>query len=250
MRFVSKGGWADVDRIEKYFFLNDLLYVTAFEVIGPSLSLAMPFKLLQHSQASTALTGFTGWPEGQLAEDLKWGASQLFQNWPVTQRSPSTSQPHSSGLSQEERLLAALSHASIVFQMIGIVVPIVVWATQKKKSAYASFQALQAAVWQGIALAFGMIVPVCMTGVILVPIFMIIGSQQDSSTLAGASFGWTIFATMAVSLVLVLANAIFWIYGIVGAVMAYQGEDFRYAIIGNRLEKRGLGPAQQTGAGP
>jgi hypothetical protein len=54
--------------------------------------------------------------------------------------------------STENRLLAALSHGSIVAQGVGILVGVVVYVTQREKSHYAAFQSLQAAVFQLINL--------------------------------------------------------------------------------------------------
>ncbi len=49
---------------------------------------------------------------------------------------------------QDERIMAALSHASAIIPMMGVIAPIVIWATQKDKSSYVVFQALQAIVYQ------------------------------------------------------------------------------------------------------
>ena len=38
-------------------------------------------------------------------------------------------------------------------------------------------------------------------------------------------------------LVMIIGNLGFIIYGIIGAVMTYQGKDFRYIFIGNRIDK-------------
>ena len=54
---------------------------------------------------------------------------------------------------QNERLLAALSHASIVLGLFsngvgGIVAALVIWMIKRDKSPYVAFQALQALVYQ------------------------------------------------------------------------------------------------------
>ena len=50
--------------------------------------------------------------------------------------------------SQDERVMAAIAHASAILPMWGIIAAIVIWATQKNKSRFVHFQALQAAVYQ------------------------------------------------------------------------------------------------------
>ena len=63
---------------------------------------------------------------------------------------------------QNERLLAALSHASIVLGLFsngvgGIVTALVIWVVQRNKSAYAAQQALQALVYQVATLLLNML---------------------------------------------------------------------------------------------
>ena len=60
--------------------------------------------------------------------------------------------------SQEERLMAALSHGSIIVSGMGIIVAVVVWLTQKDKFPYAARQAMQATIYQIVAMA-AMIIP-------------------------------------------------------------------------------------------
>ena len=51
-------------------------------------------------------------------------------------------------LSQDERIMAALSHATALLPFMGVIAPIVIWVTQKDKSQYVAFQALQAMAYQ------------------------------------------------------------------------------------------------------
>ncbi len=62
------------------------------------------------------------------------------------------------GPNQEERIMAALSHGSVVLFGAGVIAAIVLWVTQKEKSAYVAFQALQATVYQMIGLVVGLII--------------------------------------------------------------------------------------------
>ena len=50
--------------------------------------------------------------------------------------------------SQDERIMAGLAHISAILPMMGMVAPIVIWVTQKDKSKFVSFQALQAVSYQ------------------------------------------------------------------------------------------------------
>ena len=76
--------------------------------------------------------------------DLKQYAPKLFENQPI----PQETQPEKKEaqnevqavetplISQEVRLLAAISHASVLFPNIGLFVPIGIYLTQKKKPSY------------------------------------------------------------------------------------------------------------------
>jgi uncharacterized Tic20 family protein len=49
---------------------------------------------------------------------------------------------------QDERIMAALAHASALLPMMGVIAPIIIWVTQKEKSQYVAFQSLQALAYQ------------------------------------------------------------------------------------------------------
>ena len=49
---------------------------------------------------------------------------------------------------QNDRIMAALAHTAAILPMWGIVAAIVIWVTQKDKSEYVGFQALQAIAYQ------------------------------------------------------------------------------------------------------
>lgn len=236
--------WSDVDKLGKFFLFTDVIYLNSYEVFGFSLSLKSPFRFLRPKQGFISLTGYEGWSDGQLANDLKEYAPKLFENQQIIPQEPqpenkevqkevqATEQP---SISQEVRLLAAISHAAVLFTNIGFVVPVGIYLTQKKKSSYLAFQALQALIWQIVMFVFSILASSCMVGSIFIPVLLTTASQNEK--LIGLS-GGSIFIAMIISVfVMIVGNLAFIIYGIIGAVMAYQGKDFRYVIIGNRIEK-------------
>jgi len=226
--------WSDVDRIGKYRLFYDAIYLKSYEVIGLSISLKTPFRLFRPSQNIMMLTTYTGWAEGQLAKDLRQFAPQLFETGSADQALISKTPLQPSGLTQEERLFAALSHVSVLFSFIGIIVPIIIWATQKNKSSYIKFQALQALIWQAVMIVFNLIIMACMMSFSILPILMMSSSQNQPNP----EFMIGFLVVMGSSLFLSIGSLSFVVYGLVGAVMTYHGKDFRYAIIGKRLEKR------------
>jgi len=245
-----RSNWSDVDKLGKFFLFTDILSLNSYEVLGFSLSLKSPFRFLRPKQGFIALTGYEGWPEGQLANDLKQYAPRLFENQPILEETQPENQDaqgqETPAVSQEVRLLAAISHASILFTNIVFFVPIGIYLLQKKKSSYLGFQALQASTWQIVMFIFNTLTSSCMVGAILIPAVLAALSRQNERLLELSSGG--IFVGVMISvLLMIFGNIAFVIYGIIGAIMTYQGKDFRYVFIGNRIEKgRGAKPTSRA----
>lgn len=88
---------------------------------------------------------------------------------------------------QDERIMAALSHLAIVLPFMGVIAPTVIWVTQKDKSRFVAFQALQALVYQLVLIVAGFIVGICAmlsfvaTMMITVP-FVVFGAAAAGAT--------------------------------------------------------------------
>lgn len=230
--------WDDVDRLGKYFLFYDVIYLNTYETVSKPFSLNTLLSFLRPKQGYVFLSWYNGWPNGELAKELEQYAPRLFEEEKEISSTGQSSdeESHASSSRQETRLLAALSHASAIFSYIGILVPILVYATQKKKSSYISFQALQALVWQALSMAFIMLASLCMMTSMFVPIFFI--SAPENGTASTAPAAGLFFAIIAISLLMGIGNIFFIIYGVVGAIMTYQGKNFRYAVIARLIEKR------------
>jgi uncharacterized Tic20 family protein len=132
---------------------------------------------------------------------------------------------------QEERLMAALAHGSVVISGPGILVGVLIWLTQKEKSAYASRQGLQAAVYQllgmiviaGLWMLWGVFYAISM-----IPMLRHPELYED----APPPIFWVGMGTMAVPLFVML---VWGLYGLWGALKCWRGDDFRYAVLGKRL---------------
>jgi uncharacterized Tic20 family protein len=112
--------------------------------------------------------------------------------------------------SQEERVMAALAHASILVHQIGLIGPLVLWLVNQGKAPFASYQAQQA-FW------FHLAITVIEWVALLFCVF----------TLGlGLLVMWPF---------LILFPLLTTIYGIVGAIHAYNGRDFRYWLIGDMI---------------
>ena len=136
---------------------------------------------------------------------------------------------------QDERVMAALSHISALLPMVGVIAPIVIWITQKDKSKYVAFQALQALAYQLIMILAWFIGMGCYMLSFFGTFFTI--PFSDSSQSASPLFALGFIIPLLVFGAIFIGGFFFIIYGIVGAVMAFQGKPFRYIIIGNRVER-------------
>jgi len=136
--------------------------------------------------------------------------------------------------SSEERLMAAIAHASVVVFGPGILVGVFIWLTQKEKAAYASNQGLQAAVFQLVGMILTMVMWVAW-GIFYALTW--IPFVQNPELLDGPPppIFWIGMMSMVVPLLVMLAWSL---YGLWGALQAFRGRDFRYALIGHLLPSK------------
>ncbi|MBI5877532.1 MAG: DUF4870 domain-containing protein [Chloroflexi bacterium] len=141
--------------------------------------------------------------------------------------------------SQDDRIMAALAHATALVPMMGLIVPIVIWATQKDRSPYLRFQAIQATAYQIaiVVLSFaGMFCYFCsffgtfaltMGGVALF---------GDKGGELPPVVGFGMLAPFIVLLIYIGSQVAMVAYGILGGVLTLTGHDFRYVWLGRRVE--------------
>lgn len=151
--------------------------------------------------------------------------------------------------SQDERLFAALSHVTILLPFMGILGPVIIWATQKEKSEYVRFHALQAIFYQLSLILIGIAGFICyflsffvsfggmFLGMFSIPLAAA-GGEADNPLLMVITFlasALPIAIPFVVMGTMLLGGTLFLIYGIVGAINAMQGNVFAYAFIGKRV---------------
>jgi len=137
----------------------------------------------------------------------------------------------------DERVLAALAHASILFSFFGPIGSILVWVSQRTKSKYVRFHALQAMGYQVFSFwAF------------LIGIFVLIFAAIPLTILVEASFPkysnpsvFPFILQPIIFLGILGLMGIFFLYGFAGAVLCMMDRDFSYLIIGNWLKKKLFG---------
>ena len=132
---------------------------------------------------------------------------------------------------QEEKLLAALAHGSILLPTWGLIISAVVWISQRGKSVFVEKQARQATAWQAVQLALSVVVGfaaflIAMVGVLFA------ASTGDP----GGDPPLIIFCMFPMIGILMLSLFGFIAGGIWAAIRSLQGQGFVYPLIGTRVE--------------
>ncbi len=145
---------------------------------------------------------------------------------------------------QDERVMAALAHASIILPFWGLIGAIVMWATQREKSRFIGFQALQAMAYQIALILAGFLGLGCyfcsfFGTFMLMPlgIFVAEGASEAEGVIGMLLTMLTAFFPFCVMGILTLVGIVFIGYGLYGAARVLQGHNFRYAVIGRWLEQ-------------
>jgi uncharacterized Tic20 family protein len=140
-------------------------------------------------------------------------------------------------INQNDRIMAALAHVTVILPMMGLIAPIVIWATQKDKSEFIAFQALQAVVYQLTLILIWFLGMACyMCSFFGMFIFTIpFSSAGGSDSFPFEAFG--VFFPFLIMAILMVGGLIYVVYGLIGAFMVLSGRDFRYILIGRWLER-------------
>ena len=134
---------------------------------------------------------------------------------------------------RDERTMAALAHASVVIFGMGIIASVVLWATEKDRSRYVAFQALQATVYHIIGFCIFMAGMACWLHLYFasfIPLMVAATQGSDDVPLA-------FILSMLLMVVPLVFMGLWIIGGLWGAVRAFQGRDYRYVAIGDQVER-------------
>jgi len=132
----------------------------------------------------------------------------------------------------DERLMAALAHGSVLLSFLGPIGPILIWISQRRKSAYASFHALQAMGYQMMFLWIGMAIGVAVAILWACLMIPLIASMEVNSS--ASEFTPLLFEGIFLLLMFTIWG-IYFVGGILGAVRCLLKKDFRYPFLGKRL---------------
>jgi uncharacterized Tic20 family protein len=142
---------------------------------------------------------------------------------------------------QDDRIMAALAHGSVVIFGMGIIAAVVLWATQKEKSRYVAFQALQALVYQIAGVVVQIIGWCCWTALYFLSFIPLLAAAETSSDPP-----LYFLVSMALMVVPFALMGLWIIGGLWGAARTLQGRHFRYLVIGSQLERWLSADSHQT----
>src|SRR5258706_2715308 len=138
----------------------------------------------------------------------------------------------------EERVWAVLSHLSAIALGMGILLPIIGWSEQRRKSKYASFQCLQALGYQSLGFTIWLLSYLLLLVVFVFVMVVSVGITGNSGNNPDTFMGiW-------ISILLIITLGTFGFYLLVpglAAIACALGKDFHYPIRGKRLAQY-LGP--------
>jgi uncharacterized Tic20 family protein len=133
----------------------------------------------------------------------------------------------------ENRIWAFLSHLSTLLLGMGILLPVIGWSDQRRKSNYASFQALQALGYQSLGFTIWILSYLVIAILIAIILLILTWNGEGSGVQDPALTPWFI----AFSIILSGSFVLYLLLPIIAAIACALGKDFRYPILGNRLAR-------------
>jgi len=133
----------------------------------------------------------------------------------------------------EDRIWAVLSHLSALSFGMGILLPVVGWSDQRRKSNYASFQCLQSLGYQSVGFtvwALSYLVIIILASIILLVILRQQGNNQTSDAALSP-------AIIILLIVIFGGFVLYFVLPILAAIACALGKDFRYPLLGKRLAR-------------
>jgi len=138
----------------------------------------------------------------------------------------------------EDRIWSVLAHLSALSFGMGILLPVVGWSDQRRKSNYASFQCLQALGYQSVGFtvwALSYLVIIILSAIVLLATL-----EPGQTPNTPLSPGLIVFI-----LIVFAGFAVYFILPIIAAIACALGRDFRYPVMGDRLARYlGFVPSQ------
>lgn len=137
--------------------------------------------------------------------------------------------PHPSGIPQNERVWAMLSHLSVLF--IPLWFPLIVWLVTQQTMPYASRQAKQAFFFHLLVAGVMLLLVLPVVAFVFFSMFGVMAASSESTPMTPFPPGYFL-SFAAIWLVAMLIGVTNMAFGIYGAVQGYQGKPFHYPLLG------------------
>jgi uncharacterized Tic20 family protein len=136
--------------------------------------------------------------------------------------------------STEERVWAVLSHLAALALGMGLLLPVIGWSEQRRKSNYASFQSLQALGYQSL----GYTVWILLSLLIIVTLSFITLAELGAASQVGEDINALLMSIVITHVVITLSLlGLYFLMPFIAAIACALGRDFRYPILGKRLAR-------------
>ena len=134
----------------------------------------------------------------------------------------------------EERIWSVLAHLSAIAVGMGILLPVIGWSEQRRKSNYASFQCLQALGYQSLGYTVWLLTYLVLIIVLVAILTISLGFMAEGNNVSGSIVG---IGTGIFFFVIFGMLGLYFLFPMIAAVACALGKDFRYPIMGNRLAR-------------
>ena len=132
----------------------------------------------------------------------------------------------------EDRIWAVIAHLSAVAFGMGILLPIIGWSEQRRKSNYTSFQCLQALGYQSLGYTVWFLIYLLVAFALVIIMFIALSLVAEENV----KFDKFMLGWMSFLIVFMLGMlAIYLLLPIIAAVSCAFGRDFHYPILGKKL---------------
>lgn len=132
--------------------------------------------------------------------------------------------------SSDERVWAVLVHLSALALGMGLILPVLGWAEQRRKSKYIAFQSLQALGYQTLGYTIWILIGL-IAGVF--SIFFLLFNIERIANSEAALTGWAIRHFSLTFAIL----GLYFIPPVIAAVACALGKESRYPVMGHRLAR-------------
>ena len=147
----------------------------------------------------------------------------------------------------ENNWVSGICHATTILRFVGMLTPLIVWFSQREQSAKIRFQALQAVIYQLIAIVAGILSYV--VGAVFYFLFLasllftgVSGGFSSPETEMTGPFAIFFISFLVLMMFLGLASLIvvpiYYLLSIIASISTIRGRDFRYPILGRVIANR------------